>query len=158
MHPELREKQGAYGGGARIGPDGVLSFFSYRDPHSFKTLDVFDNTQSWIQKELNNMTAQDILEAKLGVFQAVDAPIPPSSKGNSEFLRGITPDILQRHRAEIMTVDRNGLLSVSEQFLDKKNTGVAGKVLLGPKNEDANRIKRAGELWTVLDNEYVFQM
>lgn len=153
LHPELREKKGAYGGGARISSDGVFSFFSYRDPHCFQTLDIFDNSASWLKKEMQDITKQDILEAKLGVFQSIDAPIPPSEKGANEFVRGITSEILQRHRADVMTVDISGLKSVSEKYLSSKSQVVSGKAILGPKKETDEASKRAGEEWTVLNSE-----
>ncbi|KAF5274828.1 hypothetical protein FQR65_LT00411 [Abscondita terminalis] len=143
LHPELREKKGAYGGGARISPDGVFSFFSYRDPHSFQTLDVFDNSASWFQKELKSISNQDVLEAKLGVFQGLDAPIPPSDKGANDFVRGITPEILQRHRAEVMTVDMSGLQLVSEKYLGNTSKVASGKTILGPRKENEEVVKRA---------------
>ena len=40
LHKEIREKGGAYGGGCRSG-DGVINFFSYRDPNLHKTLNAF---------------------------------------------------------------------------------------------------------------------
>ncbi|KAJ8968610.1 hypothetical protein NQ317_011402 [Molorchus minor] len=85
LHPELREKQGAYGGGARLTGDGVFSFYSYRDPRNVETLDIFDKSHKWLEEQFDKITDQDILEAKLGVFQTVDAPIPPSAKGCEEF-------------------------------------------------------------------------
>lgn len=30
LHGEIREKGGAYGGGAKIGGDGLFAFYSYR--------------------------------------------------------------------------------------------------------------------------------
>lgn len=153
LHPELREKNGAYGGGARISPDGVFTFYSYRDPRNLETLDVFDKTHDWLTKELNNVTEQEILEAKLGVFQQVDAPIMPSNKGLVEFLRGLTSETLQRHRSEIMAVDRNSLKSVSDKFLGHDNASSCSKVILGPKGDKMDTTKRNGELWTVFENE-----
>ena len=41
-HKEIREKGGAYGGGCRLG-DGVLNFYSYRDPNFEKTFESFQN-------------------------------------------------------------------------------------------------------------------
>lgn len=151
LHPEIREKQGAYGGGARLSDDGVFSFYSYRDPENLKTLDTFDNSIKWIEGELEKITAQEILEAKLGVFQAIDAPIPPSSKGLNEFLLGLTPDVLQRHRAEVMAVNRNDLKQVAEKYLASKVHSLCGKVVLGPKKENFDNKSRNDELWTVVE-------
>lgn len=41
LHREVREKGGAYGGGSKIG-DGVLNFYSYRDPNTLETLKAYD--------------------------------------------------------------------------------------------------------------------
>ena len=41
LHKEIREKGGAYGSGCRIG-EGVLNFFSYRDPNVDKTFSAFN--------------------------------------------------------------------------------------------------------------------
>jgi Zn-dependent M16 (insulinase) family peptidase len=43
----LREKGGAYGGGATLS-SGIFSFYSYRDPRSLKTLEDFSRTAQWI--------------------------------------------------------------------------------------------------------------
>ena len=43
LHSQIREKGGAYGGGAASNPSsGVFSFYSYRDPNCQQTLDAFD--------------------------------------------------------------------------------------------------------------------
>lgn len=153
LHPELREKNGAYGGGAKLSQDGVFTFYSYRDPRSLETLDVFDNTLKWLGEELEKITPQEITEAKLGVFQTVDAPVPPSDKGCDEFLRRLTPDVLQRHRAELMSVDKGALQSVGEKYLGNEDPAVSGKVVLGPKNDRADVGARSNEMWTVMDND-----
>jgi Zn-dependent M16 (insulinase) family peptidase len=153
LHPELRERQGAYGGGARITIDGAFVFYSYRDPRNLQTLDVFDNTFKWVQENIDKVSAQEILESKLGVFQAVDAPIPPSAKGCDEFLRRLTPDILQRQRAEIMSVDQNALQCVAEKYLASGDPAMSGKVVLGPKSDKFDTSSRSSEMWTVMENE-----
>lgn len=152
LHPELREKRGAYGAGARLSSDGVLAFYSYRDPNGAETLDVFDGSYDWFKKEFKNATDQDLLEAKLGVFQSVDAPIPPSSKGFDEFSRRLTPALLQRHRADIMAVKKSDLENVVEKYLGEDNTFNCGKVILGSKNEKVDMSARKDEIWTVVDS------
>lgn len=151
LHPEIREKQGAYGGGLRLTDDGVLAFYSYRDPEDLKTLDTFDNSAKWLESELEKITEQEILEAKLGVFQGIDAPIPPSNKGLREFLLGLTSDVLQRHRAEVMAVNKNDLGRVTEKYLTGKVHSLCGKIVLGPKKESFDGKNRHDELWTVVE-------
>uniref|UniRef100_A0A8C2PTE5 Pitrilysin metalloproteinase 1 n=1 Tax=Cyprinus carpio TaxID=7962 RepID=A0A8C2PTE5_CYPCA len=80
LHGEIREKGGAYGGGARMGGGGLFSFYSYRDPNSTQTLSAFRGGVEWARA--GKFTQQDIDEAKLSVFSAVDAPVAPSDKGH----------------------------------------------------------------------------
>ncbi|KAJ0059377.1 hypothetical protein NL108_016005, partial [Boleophthalmus pectinirostris] len=77
LHGEIREKGGAYGGGARMG-GGLFTFYSYRDPQSVQTLSAFRRGADWAKSGL--FSDQDIEEAKLSVFSAVDAPVAPSDK------------------------------------------------------------------------------
>ena len=50
-----------------------------RDPHSTETLQSFLKAIDWAKS--GRFTQQDINEAKLSVFAAVDAPVAPSDKG-----------------------------------------------------------------------------
>lgn len=48
LHREIREKNGAYGGGASYSAlDGVFSFTSYRDPNPLKTVSTFQKSAEW---------------------------------------------------------------------------------------------------------------
>lgn len=79
LHKEIREKGGAYGGGASYSPStGNFHFFAYRDPHLAKTLAIFPKSLEAIAKA--KFTEQELEEAKLGVIQSLDAPVPPSSR------------------------------------------------------------------------------
>jgi Zn-dependent M16 (insulinase) family peptidase len=46
LHREIREKGGAYGGGAGHS-NGMFTYYSYRDPNTAATLDAFDNAADW---------------------------------------------------------------------------------------------------------------
>ncbi|CAG9764972.1 unnamed protein product [Ceutorhynchus assimilis] len=151
LHPELREKHGAYGAGARLAADGVFSFYSYRDPFNVETLDVFDNSYDWLKTNLKDVKDQDLLEAKLGVFQEVDAPVPPSSKGCDDFLRKLSSEVLQRHRSDLMAVSKKNIEDVMEEYLGDQSNLKSGKVVLGPKNEAFNSTSRKNEIWTLVD-------
>ena len=48
LHREIREKNGAYGGGAGFIPlDGVFSMYSYRDPSAEKSVQAYENAVKW---------------------------------------------------------------------------------------------------------------
>lgn len=47
LHKEIREKGGAYGSGCKFNSNGLLSFYSYRDPRNFETYDAFLKAVKW---------------------------------------------------------------------------------------------------------------
>lgn len=62
----------------------TLGFFlSGRDPNSVQTLSAFDESVDWAKS--GKFTQQDMDEAKLSVFSAVDAPVAPADKGAKSF-------------------------------------------------------------------------
>lgn len=150
LHPEIREKGGAYGGGAKMSTEGIFTFYSYRDPHSTKTLDTFERTFEFL--EGFDFPEADITEAKLGIFQQFDAPVSPDSRGVANFMYGLTYDEIQQQRLRIKAVDREQLMGVAEKFLKPRQDGVVvGRALIGPKNADLK--ERLSENWTVVDTD-----
>uniref|UniRef100_A0A671NIE0 Pitrilysin metalloproteinase 1 n=1 Tax=Sinocyclocheilus anshuiensis TaxID=1608454 RepID=A0A671NIE0_9TELE len=136
LHGEIREKGGAYGGGARMGGGGLFSFYSYRDPNSTQTLSAFRGGVEWARA--GKFTQQDINEAKLSVFSAVDAPVAPSDKGLGCFLNGITDELKQRYRERLFAVTDKNLIDVAGRYLGvgQQTCGVA---ILGPENESIRK-------------------
>uniref|UniRef100_A0A672JR02 Pitrilysin metalloproteinase 1 n=1 Tax=Salarias fasciatus TaxID=181472 RepID=A0A672JR02_SALFA len=131
LHGEIREKGGAYGGGARMG-SGLFSFYSYRDPNSVQTLSAFHRGVDWAKS--GRFTQQDIDEAKLSVFSAVDSPVAPSDKGMGRFLSGVTDEMKQGHRQRLFAVSHHNLVDVAERYLGagQRTCGIA---ILGPEND-----------------------
>lgn len=94
LHHEIREKGGAYGGGAfHRGSGGVFGFYSYRDPNVPNTLRVMRAAGEWAVR--NEWTTRELEEAKLGIFQSVDAPTSVSAEGMTYFLEGIDDEMRQ---------------------------------------------------------------
>lgn len=132
LHREIREKGGAYGGGAKAVPGGAFTFYSYRDPHSTQTLATFDAAVEWVLSGGFNET--DVAEAKLGVFQAVDVPVSPGSQGRRRFLSHITDELFADHRRLLLDVEPQDLVRVARMYL--KDAPVEGACLIGPQNVD----------------------
>ncbi|EMP41137.1 Presequence protease [Chelonia mydas] len=143
LHREIREKGGAYGGGATLSYSGIFTFYSYRDPNSISTFSTFEKAAEWAQS--GEFAQQDIDEAKLAVFSAVDTPIAPSDKGMNHFLNGISDEMKQRHREQLFAVSRDHLIDVANKYLagGKSTRGLA---VLGPENpriaKDPSWVKR----------------
>ncbi|XP_053429255.1 presequence protease, mitochondrial isoform X2 [Nycticebus coucang] len=133
LHTEIREKGGAYGGGAKLSHSGVFTFYSYRDPNSMETLQAFGKAVDWAKS--GAFTQQDVEEAKLSVFSAVDAPIAPSDKGLDHFLYGLSDEMKQAQREQLFTVSHDSLVAASHAYL---GTGRSphGVAILGPENAE----------------------
>ncbi|XP_023404516.1 presequence protease, mitochondrial isoform X1 [Loxodonta africana] len=131
LHTEIREKGGAYGGGAKLSHNGIFTLYSYRDPNSIETLQAFGKAVDWAKS--GKFTQQDIDEAKLSVFSAVDAPVAPSDKGVDHFLYGLSDEMKQAHREQLFAVSHDRLIDVSNKYL---GTGKCthGLAILGPEN------------------------
>ncbi|SCU91938.1 LAFA_0F06832g1_1 [Lachancea sp. 'fantastica'] len=143
LHREIREKGGAYGGGAAYSAlDGQLSFYSYRDPQPLNTLSVFQNSGLYAVEKADWQNS-DLDEAKLTIFQQVDAPISPSSEGVTEFTYGITDDMRQRRREQLLDVSLADVRNAAEKYLFNTETVSAA---IGPKLAEMQK-----ESWNIKD-------
>jgi presequence protease len=96
IHPEIREKGGAYGGGARYSSlDGIFSFISYRDPSFERSLGVMRDSGRWTTEQ--TFTDESLGEMKLSIFKDVDAPISVQEEGMQEFMYGLTDNMRQTY-------------------------------------------------------------
>ncbi|XP_037077818.1 presequence protease, mitochondrial-like [Pollicipes pollicipes] len=127
LHREIREKGGAYGGGAIASPGGLWSFYSYRDPNSLRTLDTFAAAADVARD--HPFSAEDVDGAKLGVFQAVDAPVVPADRGMRTFLSRISDEQFDEHRRRVKAVTRDDLRRVGELYL--RRPAVTGTCIIG---------------------------
>ncbi|XP_023305859.2 presequence protease, mitochondrial [Lucilia cuprina] len=139
--PVVREQNGAYGAGAKLGSDGIFSFFSYRDPNSTKTLEAFDNTYQWLQENNSQITEQTLFEAKLGVLQQLDAPIAPGNMGIDFFLYGVSQEMFMKYRSRMLAVTMNELQQVVEKYF-KTAPAYYGKCILGPENKELETVTK----------------
>ncbi|XP_034479245.1 presequence protease, mitochondrial-like [Drosophila innubila] len=133
--PVVREQNGAYGAGARIGFDGLFSFYSYRDPHARNTIEVFDKTYEWLQSESYKLDQQALFEAKLGVLQLLDWPTGPGDIGMDNFVLGASYDIYSRYRSRVLNVTVDDVRAVIEKYF-KEEPKHFGKCILGPEIEE----------------------
>jgi Zn-dependent M16 (insulinase) family peptidase len=134
LHRAIREKGGAYGGGAgQDSVNGVFRFFSYRDPRLADTLDDFDGALNWLRTE--NHDAQALEEAILGVIGQLDRPRSPAGAARHAFhnkLFGRTPEQRARFRERVLAVTLGELQRVADTWLVPENASVA--VVTNPDN------------------------
>ncbi|KAK1655236.1 peptidase M16C associated [Colletotrichum phormii] len=116
LHHEIREKGGAYGGGAYSrGLDGLFGFYSYRDPNPQNTLSIMRNAGQWATDKA--WADRDLEEAKISVFQGVDAPQSVNSEGMGRFLSGITEEMKQTRREQLLDVSKDQVREVAQKYI-----------------------------------------
>ena len=119
LHKEIREKGGAYGGGASFSPlNGTFSFFSYRDPNPSNSLAVFERAPRWFLE--HRASEQEVLEAKLSVFSGLDAPVDISSEGLHNFYHGITDVDRQLYREQLFAVNAQSLKETVQRLFESR--------------------------------------
>ncbi|KAK6465795.1 peptidase M16C associated-domain-containing protein [Scheffersomyces coipomensis] len=116
LHSIIREANGAYGGGLTYdGLSGLLNFYSYRDPNPLKSVKAFEDSFPYGLSA--NWTEKDLQEAKLRIFQSVDAPTNISSQGSTEFYDGITNEMRQERRENFLNITGQDLNDVVDKYL-----------------------------------------
>ncbi|KAI9756615.1 MAG: Mitochondrial presequence protease [Chaenotheca gracillima] len=145
LHHEIREKGGAYGGGAYArGLGGLFGFYSYRDPNPLNTVKIMRDAGRWAHDR--EWTDRDLEEAKLSVFQSIDAPESVSEEGMSRFLSGVDESMEQTRREQLLDVTKADVRDVASKFLiDDASKGRL--VVLGEKKEWV----KEQDGWTVED-------
>ena len=136
LHRAIREKGGAYGGGAgQDSVNGVFRFFSYRDPRFAETLDDFDAALDWLRTEDHD--EQSLEEAILGVIGQLDRPRSPSGAARHAFhnnLFGRSPEQRARFRERVLGVTMDELRRVADTWLKPESASIA--VVTSPDNRE----------------------
>jgi Zn-dependent M16 (insulinase) family peptidase len=128
LHPEIREKGGAYGGGASYaGLTGHFNLYAYRDPHLSRTLEVFEQAIQTIAD--GKFSDRDLEEAKISLIGEMDAPVAPSGRAAIAYARKRahrTRTDRQKLRAEILAATKKSIATaVTKHLLHAKATTVS---------------------------------
>jgi presequence protease len=145
LHPEIREKGGAYGSGAhQSNLSGTFAMFSYRDPNPENSLSVMRNALRWAEQK--EWSERELEEAKLMFFQREDAPKGVNSEGMERFVAGLTDEMRMKMREAVLDVDAKGVKEAAERLQDTLERE-ASVVVLGEKKE----FVKESEGWQVRD-------
>lgn len=116
LHKEIREKGGAYGGGISYNSiEGIFGFYSYRDPTPQRTLSTFMNSGQWAME--HNWTKEELDEAKLSIFQSLDAPISIDKEGLLYFVNSIDDKMRQLRRERLLQVNIDDLYKAAKKYI-----------------------------------------
>jgi presequence protease len=142
LHNAIREKGGAYGGGAAFAADsGTFRFYSYRDPRMAETLDEFDQSLKWLQNAKHD--SRQVEEAILSVLSDIDRPDSPAGEAIITWfgeLHGRSVEKRKAFRKQVMSVTLEDLQRVARQWLvpDQANTAVITHAATLEKYNDTN--------------------
>ena len=106
----IRVKGGAYGCMSGFKRSGESFFVSYRDPHLKRTLDIFAGIPDYVR----NFQADEREMTKyiIGTISGLDVPRTPQMQGSISkraYFCGITEDMMQKERTEILTAKENDI-------------------------------------------------
>jgi hypothetical protein len=119
LHSAIREKGGAYGGGASYdGNACAFRFYSYRDPRLAETFQDFEASLDWLLNKEQH--AYQLEEAILGLVSSMDKPGSPAGEAITAcyaLLHGRTPAFRKQLRERLLNVTIDDLKRVTQTYL-----------------------------------------
>jgi Zn-dependent M16 (insulinase) family peptidase len=122
---KVRMQGGAYGSSSSFDRcSGDFSLVSYRDPNLTETLNVYDEIPDF----LNNLDfpQEEMTKFIIGCVGHLDPPLSPDRKGMfamTEHLLGITPEIKQKRRDELLSTTLKDLNAYAPLFEKVREMG-----------------------------------
>ena len=119
LHSAIREKGGAYGGGASYDGNACsFRFYSYRDPRLAETFQDFEASLAWLMN--TEQLPHQLEEAILGLVSGMDKPGSPAGESISAcyaLLHGRTPAFRKVLRERLLHVSLEDIKRVATQYL-----------------------------------------
>ncbi len=110
----IRVKGGAYGCMSGFGRSGDSYLVSYRDPHMKETDAIFEGVVPYL--ESFDPDERDMTKYVIGAISNLDAPLTPYIKGCrglSAYLSGITGEMLQKERDEVLSAAKEDIRALA---------------------------------------------
>ncbi|EXB27494.1 peptidase M16 inactive domain protein [Acinetobacter baumannii 1437282] len=119
LHSAIREKGGAYGGGASYDGNACsFRFYSYRDPRLAETFNDFEASVQWLIN--TEQQPHQLEEAILGLVASMDKPGSPAGEAITAcyaLLHARTPKFRKILRERLLNVTLEDLQRVAKQYL-----------------------------------------
>ena len=119
LHSAIREKGGAYGGGASYDGNACsFRFYSYRDPRLVETFNDFEASVQWLLN--TEQQPHQLEEAILGLVASMDKPGSPAGEAITAcyaLLHARTPKFRKMLRERLLNVTLEDLNRVAKQYL-----------------------------------------
>ncbi|MFA5249873.1 MAG: insulinase family protein [Parachlamydiales bacterium] len=121
LHPEIREKGGAYGAGATYA-NGAFYFFTYRDPNIQRSLEIFKSSLLKITE--GGFNQEQLEEAIRGALQESEKPLSPGAKAVCSFFfakTGKTKIERQKFKDGLLSATKDKIASALNRHLVKQS-------------------------------------
>lgn len=141
----LRVKGGAYGCMSSFGRNGDATLVSYRDPNLGATNAVYEGIPEYLKTF--SIDDRDMTKYVIGAFSELDAPLNPSAKGARNlgaWLSGITDEMVQKERDQILDVTQEDIRALAEQLEAALQTGAL--CAIGNEQQIMNEKELFGEV------------
>lgn len=116
---QVRVKGGAYGCMCNFSMAGDCYFVSYRDPNLSETLEVFKKACDYIEHFKGDR--RTMTQFIIGAISELDMPKNPAALGLYSlvgYMSGITNEMLDKQRSEILNCDENAIRNCAEILRD----------------------------------------
>lgn len=120
----VRVKGGAYGCMSGFGRSGEGYFVSYRDPNLRETNEVYEGVVKYLEDF--DADERDMTKFVIGTVSDLDMPLTPSirgSRGLSAYLSGVTQEMMQQERDEVLKAQPEDIRALSGLVKAVLNTG-----------------------------------
>lgn len=120
----LRVKGGAYGCMSSFGRTGEGYLVSYRDPNLADTNEIYEGIPDYLRGF--SIDERDMTKYVIGTISDVDTPLTPSLKGSrdlSAYLSGVTDEMVQTEREEILNVTQEDIRELADIVQAVLDTG-----------------------------------
>jgi Zn-dependent M16 (insulinase) family peptidase len=136
LHPSIREQGGAYGAGATFNSlGGTLGMYTYRDPNPLRSIGVMQDAGRWAAERIAVASHDDITkqinEAKMLIFQGIDAPIGVADVGMKRLLHNVDETIEKERRAQLLDVSPGQVASAARQLAETMSSYRVRWAMLG---------------------------
>lgn len=108
----------------------MFSFYSYRDPFPLESLKSFIRSIEWF-KSLDGPTEQDILEAKLSIFKALDAPVDINALGMTEFIYKMSDSEKEERRKRLLSISLSDIKKLVDHWWPGNSGPKTCSVIIG---------------------------
>ena len=120
----LRVKGGAYGCMSSFGRSGEGYMVSYRDPNMAKTNEIYEGIPDYLRGF--SIDERDMTKYVIGTISGMDTPLTPSARGArglSAYLSGVTEEMMQKERDQVLDADRDDIRALAGQVRAILETG-----------------------------------